>query len=234
MNASVDVRALLGLRQGPVAVGFLTSIPAGLARWEGPPVAAGCGFWPRAERESFYTMAADHAHCAVGCHTHHLPLPSGREGDLPGAIGLMTGCGYIDAGEVAGIPTLAVTPAAVAYGPADRPGFAADVVLIAAEPAQAMLLYEAALAAGAGNALTHALGRPACAVLPLTVKSGLASASFGCKGNRIHSGLPDAEMYVAIPAAKWAEVKRALADKCRANDAMAAYYVEHRAAVESA
>lgn len=233
MNERIDVRELLGLRQGPLAVGFLKSTPAGLKRWDGPPLAAGCGFWPQVDdRGAFYTLAEDHQHCAVGCHTHRLPLPPEREGDLPRAIGLMTGCGYIDAKEVAGIPVLPVTPQAVAYGPADDPGFQADVVIVAANPAQAMLLYEAALKAGAGGALTNTLGRPACAVLPLTVRAGSAAASFGCKGNRIHTGLPEGEMYVSIPAAKWDAVKRALLETCKANEAMGAYYVEHREEVE--
>ena len=146
----------------------------------------------------------------------------------------MTECGYLAPEEVAGIPVLASTPRAVAYGPADNPGFAADVILIAAQPAQAMLLYEAALQAGAGNPLTNALGRPACAVLPLTVASGTASASFGCKGNRVNSDLPDSEMYLSIPAAKWHAVKLALAAKLAANATMGHYYIEKRAAVAAA
>jgi uncharacterized protein (DUF169 family) len=233
MGNDIDVQQLLGLRQGPLAVGFLASIPAGLPRWDGPALAAGCGFWPRVdERGAFYTLADDHQHCAVGCHTHHLPLPPERAGDLPRAIGLMTGCGYIDASEVEKIPVMPQAPKAVAYGPADEPGFEPDVVIVTAKPAQAMLVYEAALKAGAGNALTHAIGRPACAVLPLTAQSNAASASFGCKGNRIHTGLPEDEMYVSIPAAKWNDVKRALVDTCRANETMSDYYVLHRAEVE--
>ncbi|GBL19362.1 hypothetical protein EMGBS3_10680 [Anaerolineaceae bacterium] len=162
VNPEIDVQLLLGLRQPPIAIGFLQSVPAGLPRWDGPALAAGCGFWPQAMAgRSFYTLASDHFNCAVGCHTHRLELSPERAGELGQAIGLMTDCGYIAPEEVAGIPVLASTPRAVAYGPADNPGFAADVVLIAAQPAQAMLLYEAALLAGAGNPLTNVLGRPA-------------------------------------------------------------------------
>lgn len=234
MTDRTDVRDMLGLRQGPLAVGFLSDIPAGVPRRSGSPVAAGCAFWPEVDaRGAFYTLAEDHQHCAVGCHTHKLPLPPEREGDLPRAIGLMTGCGYIDAGEVAGIPTLAATPKVVAYGPADDPEFEPDVIIVAAKPEQAMLLYEAALAAGAGNALVNVLGRPACAVLPLTAQTGAACASLACKGNRIHTGLPEGEMYVSFPAAKWGDVKRALARKLEANQAMGDYYVSHKAEVET-
>ena len=207
-------------------------MPAGLPRWDGPALAAGCGLWPQAAAgRSFYTLASDQFNCAVGCHTHRLELLPERAGELGQAIGLMTECGYLAPEEVAGIPMLASTPRAVAYGPADNPGFAADVILIAA---QAMLLNEAALQAGAGNPLTNALGRPACAVLPLSVASGTASASFGCKGNRVNSDLPDSEMYLSIPAAKWHAVKLALAAKLAANATMGHYYIEKRAAVAAA
>lgn len=235
VNPEIDVQLLLGLRQPPIAIGFLQSVPAGLPRWDGPALAAGCGFWPQAMAgRSFYTLASDHFNCAVGCHTHRLELSPERAGELGQAIGLMTDCGYIAPEEVAVIPVLASTPRAVAYGPADNPGFAADVVLIAAQPAQAMLLYEAALLAGAGNALTNALGRPACAVLPLTVQSGTASASFGCKGNRVNSDLPDSEMYLSIPAAKWGAVKLTLTAKVEANANVGHYYLEKRAAIAAA
>ena len=232
LNPEPEVQMLLGLRQPPIAIGFLQSVPAGLPRWDGPALAAGCGFWPQAAAgRSFYTLASDHFNCAVGCHTHRLELSPERAGELGQAIGLMTECGYLAPEEVAGIPMLASTPRAVAYGPADNPGFAADVILIAA---QAMLLNEAALQAGAGNPLTNALGRPACAVLPLSVASGTASASFGCKGNRVNSDLPDSEMYLSIPAAKWHAVKLALAAKLAANATMGHYYIEKRAAVAAA
>ncbi|GBL19361.1 hypothetical protein EMGBS3_10670 [Anaerolineaceae bacterium] len=71
-------------------------------------------------------------------------------------------------------------------------------------------------------------------VLPLTVQSGTASASFGCKGNRVNSDLPDSEMYLSIPAAKWGAVKLALTAKVEANANMGHYYLEKRAAIAAA
>jgi uncharacterized protein (DUF169 family) len=106
--------------------------------------------------------------------------------------------------------------------------FHADVVLVAAKPAQAMLIYEAAVKAGAGSAVTNALGRPACAVLPLTTASGHTSISLGCKGNRTFTGLPDEEMYVAIPGDKWDAVLGKMAEVHEANAAMERYYCERK------
>jgi hypothetical protein len=39
-------------------------------------------------------------------------------------------------------------------------------------------------------------------------------------------------MYVTIPAGKWNDVKRALAEKLEANRVMGDYYESHRAEVE--
>ena len=108
--------------------------------------------------------------------------------------------------------------------PVDSANFKPDVVLIAAKPAQAMLIYEAAIKAGAGNALTNVLGRPACAVLPLTTNNGQTSISLGCKGNRTFTGLADEEVYVAIPGDKWADVIEKLTETHAANLAMERYY----------
>src|SRR5262249_51829571 len=95
---------------------------------------------------------------------------------------------------------------------------------MAAKPAVAMLIYETALRAGAGAALPHALGRPACAVVPLAGKTGLTSLSLGCMGNRTFAGLPDEEMYVCIPSASWGSLVNKLHEVGRANSAMKQFY----------
>ena len=187
-------------------------------------MAAGCVFWDKAMNgQTFYTIRSDHYNCAVGSYTHKIALPAERAHELNDTIAFMAKNNYVATSEVPGIPTLAESPGAVAYGPVDRAGFKPDVVLIAAKPAQAMLLYEAAIKAGAGSALTNALGRPACAVLPLTTTNGQASISLGCKGNRTFTGLPDEEMYVAIPGDQWEAVIEKVTETHQANLAMEKY-----------
>jgi len=220
---------LLGLGKPPIAIGFFESPPAGLRRWEGGSVAAGCMFWEKAmSGQSFYTVPSDHYNCAVGSYTHKIALPSARAHELNDAIVFMAENNYVAAAEVPGIPTLARSPGAVAYGPMDGAGFKPDVVLIAAKPAQAMLIYEAAIKAGAGSALTNALGRPACAILPLTMASSQTSISLGCKGNRTFTGLADEEMYVVIPGDKWEAVIEKIAEAHEANVAMGKYYSDRK------
>lgn len=192
-------------------------------------MAAGCMFWEKAmSGQTFYTVASDHYNCAVGSYTHRIGLPAERAHELNDTIVFMAENNYVASADVPGIPTLARSPGAVAYGPMDGAGFKADIVLIAAKPAQAMLIYEAAIKAGAGSALTNALGRPACAVLPLTTTSSQTSISLGCKGNRTFTGLPDEEMYVAIPGDKWERVIEKLAEVHEANAAMERYYCDRK------
>jgi uncharacterized protein (DUF169 family) len=219
------VEQLLGLSAPPIAVGFLDAAPAGLARWDGAAAPAGCAFWKQAMNgRAFYTDQAHHHNCAVGSHTHAIPLPSERAKELEATVGFMVQNGYIRMEEVAGIPALKKSPAAVAYAPVDKATFQPDVVVVAANPSQAMLLYEAAIRAGVGQALTSVLGRPGCAVLPLALQSGTAAMSFGCKGNRTFTGLDDSQMYFAVPGAAWSKVVDSLTATIESNRAMGAHY----------
>ena len=74
------------------------------------------------------------------------------------------------------------------------------------------------------NIATPALGRPGCAVLPMALNTGASAFSFGCRGNRTFTGLPEEEMYLAIPGTKWDAVVEALWTIAGANATMAAHY----------
>jgi len=219
------MQTLLKLENAPVAIAFLSTPPEGVARYSGQPVPAGCAFWKMAMGgKTFYTVPADHYNCAVGSYTHNIALPADRAQELEGTIGFMVQNNYLAMAEVPGIPVLQDSPQVVAYGPAGEVPFEADVVLVAAKPAQAMLIYEAALKAGAGNALTNTLGRPGCAVLPLTIGQQSTALSFGCMGNRVFTELSDGELYITIPGAKYAQVVEKLKEVVTANCAMEGHY----------
>jgi uncharacterized protein (DUF169 family) len=229
-----NLKTTLGLSKEPIAVGFLEKAPAGVPQWNGGPVPAGCYFWREAMNgNAFYTVPSDHYNCAVGCYTHNISLSADRNTALNDTIGFMVTNGYLQMTEVPLIPVLPKTPRYVAYGPLTDGRFRADAVVVAAKPAQMMLIYEAALRAGAGTIGPPALGRPGCAVLPMALNSGSASFSFGCKGNRTFTGLPDEEMYLAVPAEKWNEVIDAVHTITAANATMEAHYKRHEAAVKS-
>jgi len=229
MNTSLQQQ--FSLTRAPIAIGFLDTVPEGISAWRGGEVPAGCSFWSAAwNGESFYTVPADHLNCAVGAYTHGIAIPEDRGNVLMDTVGFMVGSGYLKMEEVPGIPVLPKAPAFVAYAPVESATFTPDVVLIAAKPASAMLLYEAAVRAGAGDALTQTLGRPGCAVLPLAMKTANSALSFGCKGNRTFTGLRDEELYLAIPGAKWPALVAAATEIAGANATMEAHYKAHQAA----
>ena len=223
----------LGLTKKPIAIGFFDDdAPAGVEQWTGGAVPAGCAFWREAwEGRTFYTVPADHYNCAVGAYTHNIPEPVERETALNDTIAFMISSGYLQMAEVPMIPVLPKTPHYVAYGPAEERRFRADVVVIAANPAAMMMIYEAALRSGVGNIATPALGRPGCALLPMALNSGASALSFGCKGNRTFTGLPQEELYLAIPGTKWDAMADALRVIANANATMEAHYRQHEATV---
>lgn len=219
------VQEILGLRRMPIKIGFLEVPPAPLPRWSGGPVAAGCVFWDRAmEGKSFYTLPADHWNCAIGSHTHRIALPAERAGELGATIDFMVETRYLDPAEVPGIPTLDKEPGAVAYAPASSDAFVADVVLMAATPAQTTLVYEAALKAGIARGAVEATSRPSCGILPASAKKEVISLSFGCRGNRTFTKLDDDEMYVSVPGSKWNDFVDRLVQVQRSNLTMGNYF----------
>lgn len=221
----MDVQSTLGLSKPPIAIAFLDAPPADLPRWNGGAKPAGCVFWREAmQGKAFYTVPEDHYNCAVGAYTHSIALPAEREDELSDTVRFMVNREYLRMEEVPGIPVLSKPPACVAYAPAATASFRPDVVLVAAKPAAAMLLYEAVLRAGAASALAGVLGRPGCAVLPLARATGSAALSLGCKGNRTYTGLPDEELYFSIPGEKWPAVLAAVREIHAANAAMQSFY----------
>jgi uncharacterized protein (DUF169 family) len=169
-------------------------------------------------------VPSDHYNCAVGAYVHNTALPPEQGSALNDTITFMVDSGYLQTAEVPLIPALPKSPQFIAYAPVDDARFRKDVVVIAARPGAAMLIYEAALRCGAGNIATPALGRPGCAVLPMALNSGFSALSFGCKGNRTFTGLPDEEMYLSIPGTKWDAVVEAIRTIANANETMEAHY----------
>ena len=218
-------KEILGLRRLPIKVGFLDAPPPPLARWAGGPVAAGCVFWDKAmDGSSFYTLPADHWNCAIGSYTHKIGLPADRAGELGTTIDFMVETRYLDAAEVPEIPTLDQAPAAVAYAPASSDAFKADAVLLALTPAQATLVYEAALRAGIARGPVGASSRPSCAILPESAKTELIAISFGCRGNRTFTAVGEDEMYLSIPGTRWDDFLDRLPEVQRSNLTLGNYY----------
>jgi uncharacterized protein (DUF169 family) len=218
---------LLGPGVAPVAVAFRVAAPAGVGRVE-RAAPAGCAYWKSAaEGAVFYTEAADHYNCPVGAHTHGVELPPGRAAELEGVVGTMVGLEYIRMEEVAALPRVTEPFRVAVYAPLAKAPVPPDVVLMRGNARQIMLVAEAARAAGIGHD-GATLGRPACAMIPAAMRSAQGNTSLGCIGNRVYTGLGDAELYFTIPGAKLGEVVDKLTTIVHANHELRKYHEGRR------
>jgi uncharacterized protein (DUF169 family) len=91
-----------------------------------------------------------------------------------------------------------------------------------------MLVAEAARAAGIGHD-GAAMGRPACAMIPEAMNTARGNTSLGCIGNRVYTGLGDAELYFTIPGSRLADVVARLEAVVHANRELEQYHQNRRA-----
>jgi uncharacterized protein (DUF169 family) len=223
------LQELLGLRLPPVAIAFRESAPANMTRIESP-APAGCGYWRlAAEGRVFYTEASDHYTCPVGAHTHGIELPADVAQELDGLVQTMVQMQYIKMEEIPSIPRRQRPFRVALYARLAEASFDPDVVLIRGTAKQLMLVAEAAQAAGIASG-GATMGRPTCAILPESVQSGLATASFGCIGNRVYTSLGDDEGYYAIPGASVSEVVNKLSTIVEANGRLNEFHKARAAA----
>ena len=174
-------------------------------------------------------MPSDHYNCAIGSHTHNVPLPPDRAEELTQTLGFMTGLGYLRMEEVPSIPRLPKTPGAIVYAPlADTP-VDPDVVLIAGRPGSLMRLLETGLRSGV-RADVPVTGRPTCMALPAALAQGML-ASTGCVGSRVYTDLGDDELYVAVPGRELGKLLLEAETIASANASLSDYHRARRQAL---
>jgi uncharacterized protein (DUF169 family) len=219
----------LGLPRRPVAVTFREAPPVGVVKFTGTEP-SGCSFWRMAAQgRTFYTVPTDHYNCAIGSHTHNIPLAPERAQELEQTISFMTGIGYIRMEEVPGIPRLPQTPGVIIYAPLGDTPLDPDVVLFSGRPGRLMLLQEAALRAGVG-VQAPLLGRPTCMALPAALAHGVVTST-GCIGNRVYTDLGEDELYVAVPGRDLAKVADEAQTIAIANAKLSEYHRGRREAL---
>jgi uncharacterized protein (DUF169 family) len=222
-TAAKQLQDLLGLKSPPVAVAFQASPPAGATRIDAPGPSS-CTYWEWAsEGRTFYTEASDHHNCPIGAYTHGVELPPERAHELADVVGTMVNLGYLRMEEVPGIPRRQAAFGVAVYAPLAAASFEPDAVLVRGNARQVMLLTEAAQAAGVGSG-TGLMGRPTCAAIPESLASQRAVASLGCIGNRVYTGLPDDELYFALPGKHVSSVTEKLASIVSANNQLEEYH----------
>ena len=224
---SEQIQQLLNLETAPITVTFHDTQPEGVSRVE-KAEASGCTYWRRAaEGKTFYTEAADHYNCPIGCYTHNVALPPTQMEELENTLGLMGELGYIAMEEVPGIPTRESPFKSAVYAPlADATG-TPDVVIISGTPRQMMLLAEAATAAGIGTE-NGVMGRPTCAAVPAVIKGGRRVSSLGCIGNRVYTALSDDDFYFAFPGKHIDALVEKLETIVNANRALEEYHQQRQ------
>ena len=186
-TSGTALQALLGLRLPPVAIAFRESAPANMQRIEAP-APAGCGYWrPRGRRTHVLHRSLGSLHVPSRCpYSWNRSSSRRRPGverscadDGPNAIH--------QNGRDSNDPAPAKPVSRCTLCPAIEASFEPDVVLVRGTAKQLMLVAEAAQATGVANG-GATMGRPTCAILPESLQSGLATASFGCIGNRVYTG----------------------------------------------
>jgi uncharacterized protein (DUF169 family) len=226
-------RQLHALTSGQaIAIAFVDSPPEGVKRHTGAPPSA-CTFWTLASTEPFYAEAADHLGCAVGAYTHGAELAPEKMQELSSMVGTMVGLSYLKEAEVPQIPVRKAPLRYVVYAPLGKSPVAPDVVLVRGNVRQLMMLSEAGRAAGHLNA-APTMGRPACAMIPLSIGAGEVVVSLGCVGNRVYTGLADDQGYVAIAGAALAGTLAQLTAIVGANEALEGFHRERKAVVHGA
>ena len=225
---SEPIQQLLNLETAAVAVTFHDTRPERVSRVE-KVEASGCSYWRRAaEGQTFYTEAADHYNCPIGCYTHNVELPPAQVEELENTLGLMVELGYLAMEEVPGIPTRESQFRSAVYAPLSAAIGTPDVVIISGTPRQMMLLMEAATAAGIGTE-NGIMGRPTCAAIPAVIQGGRSVSSLGCIGNRVYTALSDDDFYFAFPGEHIDALVEKLETIVNANQALATYHQQRQA-----
>jgi len=130
---------------------------------------------------------------------------------------------YLHADEVPEIPRRSQPFRYAVYQPLHSATGVPDIVIVRGEPRQIMILSEAARAAGSFSGAAT-MGRPACAMIPQVLADAGAAVSLGCIGNRVYTGLPDGELYIALPGSRLADIARALETMLQANAALEQFH----------
>jgi uncharacterized protein (DUF169 family) len=221
--------ALLQPQHTPVGLAFVESVPESIQH-VGTRVPSACTFWRLAEQGLFYSNAEDHQECPIGMMTMGFTMPETAQQRAQSLVETMANVQYFSPEEVKALPTVQKPHQSIVYGRLDQLPIAADVVLGILDTQQAMLIAEALGQVNWLQGGQSAFGRPTCGVIPRTLQTDEPSMSFGCVGARTYVGLTPSEMVLTLPATRFADLVENLQTIVSANQALAPYHQQQKAA----
>jgi uncharacterized protein (DUF169 family) len=185
----------------PVAITFHSSVPSSPRAHAGRKpeptedgrtgtVSAGCVFWVDGAVNSFTTTPADHRNCSVGSYTHG--MISAEAAATSADIATVLEVGWITPQQFSDVPAIAISPAAVTYGPLCEQTQIPDVVLLRLSPHGVMLIGDACPG-------LQIEGKPQCHIVAIAHNDQRPAASVGCALSRARTGMTVNEMTVALP-----------------------------------
>jgi uncharacterized protein (DUF169 family) len=224
----LDLQELLGLAVPPVAIAFISHVPAGIERIQRtmPPrttdgrtgaVAASCVFWIEATQGVFATEAEDHGNCSVGSLTHGFKTM--EEIAQNADVAALCETGWVTPEAVAKVAVVHEKPTSIVYGPLRDMPVEPSVILLRLNGKQQMLLHDA------WRDLRFE-GKPQCHIIPIAKESGEIAVSVGCMLSRVRTGMSNNEVTCAIPASRVSALIERLRAARAADNAVAAYAAE--------
>ena len=224
----LDLQELLGLAVPPVAIAFISHVPAGIERIQRttPPrtadgrtgaVAASCVFWIEGTRGVFATEAEDHGNCSVGSLTHGFKTM--EEIAQNADVAALCATGWVTPEAVAKVAVVREKPTCIVYGPLRDMPVEPSVILLRLNGKQQMLLHDA------WRGLRFE-GKPQCHIIPIAKESGELAVSVGCMLSRVRTGMSNNEVTCAIPASRMSLLIERLRAARAADNAVAAYAAE--------
>src|ERR1700716_4513408 len=221
----LDLQELLGLAVPPVAIAFISHVPAGIERIQRtvPPrtadgrtgaVAASCVFWIEGTQGVFATEAEDHGNCSVGSLTHGFKTME----EIAHMADVAAPCetGWVTPEAVAKIAVVREKPKCVVYGPLRDMPVDPTVILLRLNGKQQMLVHDA-------WPRLRFEGKPQCHIIPIAKESGEVAMSVGCMLSRVRTGMSNNEVTCAIPESRGSERIERLRAARAADNAVAAY-----------
>ena len=224
----LDLQELLGLAVPPVAIAFISHVPAGIERIQRtmPPrtadgrtgaVAASCVFWIEGTQGVFATEAEDHGNCSVGSLTHGFKTM--EEIAQNADVAALCETGWVTPEAVAKVAVVREKPTSIVYGPLRDMPVEPSVILLRVNGKQQMLLHDA------WPSLRFE-GKPQCHIIPIAKESGELAVSVGCMLSRVRTGMSNNEVTCAIPASRMSLLIERLRAARAADNAVAAYAAE--------